>query len=514
MFTWVGSKCGIPGVNVPLTVQQAVYVYDSTPIIDSVTQYPDEPNGSFYVVIAGRNFGTGGNLAVCKVFPCTPDFDIVVDRTIDPVTYWNPDQIIARLTPRPDALGDYLVQLTATTGPTGSSFQGGGPRSSQGTSNQKGTISLDVRIDRFDVSQVPTPNAVDNTIPQVAPIGIANMVSTFADRNSPDLLTVLQNSSTVTVRAINVRPSGAANQLRWSIDRDPTDTVASGVPQLSAATGAQISLEPGIPGNFRVVGYVDRNANGRFDETEQLRVLRIAIVRATMQPGSIFRVRNTLRPSGPASAITSITDAPMTLFAAYLLEGGGPNRQVGTDSIKLGNVGNLAGDTFVINYPGTTAGIGRESPGGPLPMVDTQRVTVNNEPSGGDTAFRTNSQNAPPEVLPPAPATGGLMAGVVSGDAPRFIWNQFHPSTGNPWGTTTGGNVFREFVVAFSATFPATYLALQQADWAVSVVGENDSEWADTGSSITGSNSLQLPTEPVQVRGRSFARQNTKVYTP
>ena len=198
----------------------------------------------------------------------------------------------------------------------------------------------------------------------------------------------------MTVQAVNVQPAASVGALRWIIDRDPSDTVGTGKPSLANVTGQQTAFQPSMPGNFRLTVYIDRNANGAFDEGEQLRVLRIAVVRVTFQSGSdVFTLTDTLEfaPSVGTVGVASTSDDgtgpfPMTLSAAYLLEGGGASRTIGTGWIRLGNVGNLRSDSFQVSYG--LAGVASEDPGGPLPMVDTRQVTKDEEPSGGATPFR------------------------------------------------------------------------------------------------------------------------------
>jgi hypothetical protein len=343
-------------------------------------------------------------------------------------------------------------------------------------------------------------------------------------------MTVLINSGTITVTATNPQPANSAGQIQWQMGRDPTDTVDAAIPAVGGAPGAQATFQPSAAGNFRLVAYIDLNGNGMFDEGEQLGVLRFAVVRATLQPGSRFQISNTLTPTfgvltvGAATQTSSSNPFPMALLAFYLLEGGGANRTIGTPAVTIGNVGNLVSDTFAIAYPvpdpapgppGNVPGTGTENPGGPTPMVDTGIVAAGAQPSGGATAFRTYSTPAPVGQLPAIPATGGAMADVLSADAPFWNWRQTHPETYNNWASTNGSISFQEFIAAFSTSFPSTYVALNQAGWTVTVVGtSNNSRWQNSGSSITGDTGIQSVSAAVQVLGLSYARQNQIVYQP
>lgn len=90
----------------------------------------------------------------------------------------------------------------------------------------------------------------------------------------------------LTVTATGVTPASSASQLRWKIDRDPSDTVASATPGLSATVGAQVSITPSTAGNFRLICFFDTNANSAYESGEELRILRFAVVRATLVTGT------------------------------------------------------------------------------------------------------------------------------------------------------------------------------------------------------------------------------------
>jgi hypothetical protein len=266
------------------------------------------------------------------------------------------------------------------------------------------------------------------------------------------------------------------------------------------------------------------------------------VVQITQQPGThVVTTTNVFVPSvaGGFARVDTMNAGgavAMTLRSEYLLEGGGANRQFGVDRIVLGNVGNLQADNFVVNYPvpapappppGNVAGTEREDPDGrvnpalgfPAPMVDTVNVAAGAEPTGGNTPFRGNSAQV---VLGAGPGGNGERRRVTSLDAPAFIWDINHPTTGNPWGTTVGGNNFREWIVAYSTTYPRNYLALARADWTVTVVGNNTGAglWGDTGSAV-GTGGFIVAGYPqagnaagVQVLGLSFVREVRMIPAP
>src|ERR1035438_4077754 len=104
-----------------------------------------------------------------------------------------------------------------------------------------------------------------------------------------------------------------------------------------------------------------------------------------------------------------------------------------------------------------------------------------------------------------APPTGGRLLRLTSYDGPAFAWLFVHPTTGNPWGSTSGGNQFREFIVAFSNSFNRTYTALNRAHWTITLVGTRGGDhWVNTASSVTGDDTMQVVGDArVQVLGRS-----------
>ena len=368
---------------------------------------------------------------------------------------------------------------------------------------------------------VQAGSAVTGIAPTVGPVTTDNTDSEFATDNGSLDVVVLKNSGVITVTGTNFEGALGGDQVQWQIDRDPTDVVDSGTPTLTGSPGSQVTFSPSTAGNFRLIAYIDANGSGSFDEGEQVGVVKFAIIQATLQQSTFILSEENIAGidssnQGTSTATTggdTVNTAPMQLSATYLLEGGGADRTVGTGAITLGNVGNLIGtDNFGITYPGTRSGTGAEDPGGTTPMVDTLNATTVDQ--GGATPFRVNSTTSDGNG-----GTGRIVA-VTSADRPKFVWRLFHPTTGNAWDETAGGVSFREFVVAFSSTFPRTYLALHQAAWTVTVVGTNeDSVWDDGNgtqmSTVTGDSALQSATGfPVQVLGPSYGKNNSITYRP
>jgi hypothetical protein len=406
------------------------------------------------------------------------------------------------------------------------------------------TIAISkITMDSLWVTQPATPNAVDGTTPAVTPFTTTNTSSAFATVDSKDFLTVLK-AGTITVREVNIQPLASANQIQWVLQRDPTDKVdltqatgcaghPVGAPPLTknGPPGFGVSFDPEI-GNFRLIAYVDANGNGSFDEGEQLRVLRIAVVRATLlNPAtSTFNVASSFVPAALMGGTERVAvlgpggGPAMKILGEYMIEGGGDTCKIGVNAITIGNVGNLDFDNFQVLYPRQSLGpaTGTEVPAGPFPMVDTARVTqpsgeagtdlhcLNQQPTGGACAFRTDSSQTKVDS-----ATGQRMH-LESDDSPGFgSWKIDHPATVNRWGSTSGENAFNEFVVAFSSDFPRTYSSLNENSYVLSVRGINDGtgKWKDNGSSSSGNGTtLGNVSDKVQVLGLSFVYNYKFVY--
>jgi hypothetical protein len=110
-------------------------------------------------------------------------------------------------------------------------------------------------------------------------------------------------------------------------------------------------------------------------------------------------------------------------------------------------------------------------------MVDTGNVSLNQEPTGGSTAFRSTNNN---------PGTGAERT-ITAEDNPGFgPWHNLHPVTNNPCATTQGGYGFREFITGYTASFPRYYVVLAKADWTITCVGsKSGTQWTNTSSAVT-----------------------------
>jgi hypothetical protein len=334
-----------------------------------------------------------------------------------------------------------------------------------------------------------TKNPVTNQAPAAGTVTITNTSTAFASESSSDLVTVFQSSTVqMTVSASGVNPESAASQLRWKIDRDSSDTVATGLPVLSTTVGAEVSVTPSTAGNFRLISFFDSNGNNAYNPGEELRVLRFAVVRvASLEDCTIDRINPTFTsvPSG-STQIGVATSGIMALTCTATLEGGGSNKLIGVSKVTIGFVGNLTSEDFQINFPipsptpaapGNVAGTESENPGGSLWMVDTGNVSVNQEPTGGNTAFRSSNNS---------PGTGAERT-FTAEDNPGFgPWHNLHPVTNNPWATTQGGYGFREFLAGYTASFPRYYVVLARGDWTITCVGsKSGAQWTNTSSAVT-----------------------------
>lgn len=396
------------------------------------------------------------------------------------------------------------------------------------------------RVDSLQASMPSTKNGVTGSAPPAGIFTTSNASLEFATANTSDLMVVVQATEigTPTIKA-NVGAADAGNQLGWRIDRDPTDTVAAGTPLLSASTGNSVVVTPNTAGNFRVICYYDSNDNQGFDAGEELKVLRMAVVRITVEPGHAI----VTQPGYTGDGTSILTEGAMNLRLDAMLEGGGADRRIGVNKIMLGDVGNLVRDDFTVHYPVANsslpaprniAGTGRENPGAPTPMIDSRHARPRHEPAGGAEAFRITSTDEPVtgawEELKAAGGKGQVRR-VTAYDSPGFYWDESHPFTHNKWATTEGGNAFREYVVAFSKTFPKYYAVLATGDWTVFATGLNNrGQWqSDHAKVVVGNgtaNSVPLvelanggtPTpgdrSGVQVLGLSFVNEFKMDYDP
>ncbi|HEX6098539.1 MAG TPA: Ig-like domain-containing protein [Thermoanaerobaculia bacterium] len=392
--------------------------------------------------------------------------------------------------------------------------------------------------------KVVSADAIEATVPSTRNVATGakppdgTFTSTGRDTNfdETNMMTVLMNAGEITLKAKNPKPD--ADDLLWQIDRNPADTVDSGTPDLGTS-GAEVTLTPSKPGHFRVILYVDTDGDDEWDAGEELRTIKVAIVRATVQPGHFISTEGQFSGRSDLEEERIETHGAMLIRADVLLEGGGATRRIGLDRVTLGNVGNLReDDSFAVRYPvptptppppGDVVGFQHEVQNGDIPMLDTTNVpTRDTEPTGGSQALRASSRE---DSRGTGPGGNGELRRVTGGDTPAFRWDRRHPTTRNRWGTTTGSHRFREGIVGFSRQFIHNYVAVASARWDVEISGSvsDTGRWTDTGSRISvqgvpGSPAANaplttFPMQPadaasIQVRGFSFPRNVSRVSTP
>jgi Periplasmic copper-binding protein (NosD) len=377
-----------------------------------------------------------------------------------------------------------------------------------------------------------TKNPVDGTSPPPGIFTTTNSALDFPTSTTSDMLVVVQNAGPIIVNTLELRaPVGAP--IRWEIDRNPADVVATGLPTLSSQTATDITLNPNVPGSFRLICYLDADGDGKFQVGEELKVLRLVIVKLTIQRGASITQQN-LGWGIPKLNGVSPTGLAMSFQASVLLEGGGPDERLGlvnmmgVDEVDLGDVGNIIGDSFSVSYPATAAnphaGTGTEdpdfkinpAPGFANPMLDTSRIAAGTTSTGGEAAFRYTSKDIPELPDPPK----GLYRKVTSYDTPDVVWAYEHPTTLNPWSATSGNNSFNDYLVAFSQSFPRNYMVLGRGGYTITFAGTNVAgKWHNTGSSdvITNVTTAGFPktgdASGVQVLGYSFVSEFGMRYT-
>jgi hypothetical protein len=175
----------------------------------------------------------------------------------------------------------------------------------------------------------------------------------------------------------------------------------------------------------------------------------------------------------------------LVLQCQVILEGGGSNRTIGVDRMKLGNIGNLTADSAQVNYAG--GGIGTENPGSSLPMIDSGGDPTN----GGDTVWRTSSLVS-------------ILSGPGGNGKKIFFFRMMIPASVHSGSsirkTRTLGRVprvaydFVEFIAGYSTSFQQYFVVFAKAIWTVRVVGNNVSgNWINTASAITLQGSASHP---------------------
>jgi len=302
---------------------------------------------------------------------------------------------------------------------------------------------------------------------------------------------------------IQAEGSGNLNQIRWKIDRDPSDSVDNnGLPTLSSQVGASVTLTTSKAGNFRLISYYDTNSNGTFDNGEELKVLRFAVVLITMNQYTCF-IKNT-------NQFQFSTVAPLVfnnnveVECPILLAGGGSNGTIGLDKIRTGVIGNVTNNDFKVFYE---TGVGTSTSNGVLPLIS--------DPNSNN-AFRSNSV----ENIGANPPNGQQRLITSSTESPSTnIWVERHPANQSFWQSSSGGYRVEEFVAAYSETFPQNYVVAARGYWSISFDGVRDSagNWLQTsayvnlqGYTVPNSNSASIIFTPTVQSDGSVATASSQ----
>jgi hypothetical protein len=174
------------GTQYPLTVSDALKVYDTTPVITSV--YPDQPivaGGQAYVTLYGSHFGSSGSVQVCtnSSGTCSPaqGFSASLNAPYScygsaplPAGCGSDGQINVLLTsPSNSAGGTFYFQVTVSTDVTGAQFL---PSSSETSGNNSNMESFEVEAVAMQLTQVgatvinPANNYSEDTTIQVTAV--------------------------------------------------------------------------------------------------------------------------------------------------------------------------------------------------------------------------------------------------------------------------------------------------------------------------------------------------------
>src|ERR1051325_1329273 len=229
---------------------------------------------------------------------------------------------------------------------------------------------LILTVASLQATMISTKNAATGTRPAAGTFTTTNATTSFAGTSTTDLAVVFQGATTLTVAAQGVSPSSAANQLRWKIDRDTSETGASGLPALSVQAGPQVTVTPSVSGNFNLTCWNDNNGDGAYNAGEELRVMHLAVVKVSVNSNE-STIDSFVSFTGAADGVQ--TEGAMAMNFDVTLEGGGSNKLVGVNKIHLGDVGNVRADTPQLNYPVPQAGAavqGDEPPMRPIDPID------------------------------------------------------------------------------------------------------------------------------------------------
>jgi len=123
----------------PLSLSNALHVYDTTPVITSLVPFsPIYAGGQAYVMIYGLHFGSSGTVQVCTnaTGACVTAAGFSASLSAQ-YSYWSDTQVNILLTsPSYSAGGTYYLQVVTSTDLSGSSFLASTQESSGNASNE------------------------------------------------------------------------------------------------------------------------------------------------------------------------------------------------------------------------------------------------------------------------------------------------------------------------------------------------------------------------------------------
>ena len=324
---------------------------------------------------------------------------------------------------------------------------------------------LPVSVDKL-VAIVPgTPNV---EMPVPVPNLPYSSVETSLDYSfaAGQYMTVPYGTPAFTVFADNVQPANISGlPLKWDVTRNPADSLAGPVGLYPIGPSSAI-FDPTSAGSFRIVFYNDANNNNEVELGEQLRILKIAVVKFSLVadgPQGLDALEvgglNTFGGLIEDGSARIDTNAAMLARLEVLLEGGGSDRRIGTSSIQLGGLGNLTFNNFQVNY--APDGYAREIKYGDYRFCDCS-LGAGLTPNGGDEPFRSTSRDSERQQL-----SVGVSVVVEADDEPDVIWPLVHPFTLRTFTGTQDGLSFTEYFAAYSSDFKQSYVLVGEQGWFV-----------------------------------------------
>ena len=229
-------------------IPNGVHVYDATPVITDLAQYsPDDPMGTFRIVITGRNFGFyRGQLEFCtnSTGPCATTMEIQETEFLPGIADWSDERIETRLKPSSSALYDYYVGVRSI-GAQGNGFLAQ-PSTTYPASQMRGRITINPGapvIDTFEPQEVfPGDSGTLKINGRNLKVGSANPIVSLTSGTG----LVLQNIQSATTTQIQIQYSAPFDLLpgvqKIKVHNDGGD----GTGELSVSPRTYVVLVHGI----------------------------------------------------------------------------------------------------------------------------------------------------------------------------------------------------------------------------------------------------------------------------